>query len=107
LLDSQAEPGLDRGMNTGSLGFGLFAAGGLLLTGCEEKKAAAAPAAASDNYPLKVCVVSGEPLGSMGEPAAITYEGTTVKFCCSGCEEDFRKEPATYLAKLTSAPAQP
>ena len=85
----------------------MCAAGVLVLTGCQEKKAAAAPAGASDDYPLKVCVVSGEPLGSMGEPAAITYEGTKVKFCCGGCEDDFRKDPTTYLAKLTSTSAKP
>lgn len=89
------------------LGLGFLAAGVLLLTGCEEKKVAVAPAPAKDDYPLKVCVVSGEPLGSMGEPAAIVYEGKTVKFCCGGCEDDFRKEPATYLAKLTSATPKP
>jgi hypothetical protein len=26
-----------------------------------------------------------------------------VMFCCDGCEEDFMKEPAKYLAKLAVA----
>jgi YHS domain-containing protein len=77
---------------------GMWGLCGLFLAGCEEKQASE-----KDGYPLKVCVVSGEPLGSMGEPAAIVYEGKTVKFCCSGCEEDFRKDPPTYLAKITNA----
>ena len=88
-------------MNFGFFGGFLLAAGGLLLTSCNKDKQASTPAV--DVYPLKVCVVSGEPLGSMGEPAAITYEGQTVKFCCGGCEEDFRKDPATYVAKITAA----
>ncbi|RFC44949.1 MAG: hypothetical protein DVB23_002119 [Verrucomicrobia bacterium] len=82
----------------GRVRMGWWCLGGLLLAGCEEKRAAKA-----DGYPLKVCVVSGEPLGSMGEPASIVFEGKTVKFCCSGCEEDFRKNPPAYLAKLTGA----
>ena len=87
-------------MSFGFAGGMLLVVGGILLTGCNEEKKAAA---AVDSYPLKVCVVSGEPLGSMGEPAAITYEGQTVKFCCGGCEDDFRKNPATYIAKITAA----
>ena len=92
---------MDHFMNFGFLGSFLVVAGTFLLSSCNEEKQAAAPA--SDGYPLKVCVVSGEPLGSMGEPAAITYEGQTVKFCCGGCEDDFRKDPATYVAKITAA----
>lgn len=54
-------------------------------------------------YPLDFCVVSDEKLGSMGKPYAITYEGREIKFCCDGCEEDFRKEPAKFLAKIDAA----
>jgi YHS domain-containing protein len=79
---------------------------GLLAGGCMEKKdAPAGTASAADGYPLKTCVVSGEPLDSMGGPVAITYEGRTVKFCCSGCEDDFRAEPAKFLAKIDAAAA--
>lgn len=83
---------------------GMWGLCGLFLAGCEEKQASKGVGyPLGDGYPLKVCVVSGEPLGSMGEPAAIVYEGKTVKFCCSGCEGDFRKDPLTYLAKITNA----
>jgi len=51
-------------------------------------------------YPLDTCVVSGEKLGSMGEPFVITHEGTEVRFCCDGCLPKFKKDPAKYLAKL-------
>lgn len=54
----------------------------------------------ADAYPLKVCVVSGEELGSMGDPVVIEHDGTTVKFCCKSCVKKFNKEPALYLAKL-------
>jgi YHS domain-containing protein len=49
-----------------------------------------------------VCPVSGEPLGSMGKPAKVTVKGQTVFLCCPGCEEDLRKEPDKFLAKLKS-----
>ena len=56
--------------------------------------------AKADGYPLKVCVVSGEELGGMGEPYIHNHEGVTVKFCCEPCLKKFNKEPEVYLAKL-------
>ena len=86
--------------------------GALLLVGagCKEKSAepaeptasaaAAAPAAAVKPYPLNVCIVSDEELGSMGEPIVMVHEGQEVKFCCKSCVPDFEKEPAKFLTKL-------
>lgn len=56
-------------------------------------------------YPLRHCLTSDEELGSMGKSPEYAYrvEGQPdrlVIFCCEGCEEDFLKEPAKYLAKL-------
>jgi len=51
-------------------------------------------------YPLETCIVSGEKLGSMGDPAVIDHEGQQVKFCCEPCIDDFKKEPDKFLAKL-------
>ena len=48
----------------------------------------------------KVCPVSDELLGSMGKPPKITVEGQEVFLCCDGCDDQIRKEPATYLEKL-------
>ncbi len=53
-------------------------------------------------YPLDVCIVAGEKLGSMGAPVVYVHEGQEVKFCCKGCLPDFKKEPAKYLAKLAA-----
>ena len=55
---------------------------------------------ADDDYPLKVCVISGEDLGSMGEPCVHEHNGTIVKFCCEPCLDDFNEDPDKYLAKL-------
>lgn len=54
-------------------------------------------------YPLKTCVVSGEKLGSMGDPYVHQYKGQEVQFCCKGCLTDFNKEPAKYIKKLDEA----
>jgi YHS domain-containing protein len=51
-------------------------------------------------YPLKTCLVSGEDLGSMGDPYVIIHEGQEIKFCCDNCEPKFKKDPAKYLAML-------
>lgn len=68
----------------------------------EAPKAGADAKTAAKPYPLDVCIVAGEKLGSMGKPHVIVHEGQEVKFCCSGCEPDFKKEPAKFLAKLAA-----
>ncbi|MFT5470770.1 MAG: hypothetical protein ACI8UO_005901 [Verrucomicrobiales bacterium] len=60
--------------------------------------AAADPTA--DGYPLKTCVVSGEELGSMGEPVIVKHGEVTVKLCCKSCIDDFNAEPEKFVAKL-------
>ncbi len=71
---------------------------------------ALAPAGAAENqaakpkpYPLKMCVVSGEKLGEMGDPHVFTYQGREIKLCCKGCVKDFNKEPAKFIKKLDEA----
>ncbi|AOS44069.1 hypothetical protein Verru16b_01130 [Lacunisphaera limnophila] len=64
--------------------------------------------AARKAYPLKTCLTSDEALGSMGDSPEYIYrvEGKPdqlVVFCCDGCNEDFLKDPAPYLAKLDAA----
>lgn len=62
----------------------------------------------SDNYPLKTCVVSDEPLGSMGDSIVYMHREAgkpdrEVRFCCEGCIEDFKADPAKFLKKLDAA----
>lgn len=61
------------------------------------------PSATPVAYPLEVCAVSGQKLGSMGEPVMVKIEGREVRLCCAHCEEDLRKEPQKHLAKLDAA----
>lgn len=69
---------------------------------------AADQAPAPENYPLKTCVVSDEPLGSMGDAIKYVHREAgkpdrLVLFCCEGCIEDFKGDPAKFLAKLDAA----
>jgi hypothetical protein len=54
-------------------------------------------------YPLSTCVVSGEKLGSMGDPVVYLFEGREIKFCCSNCEKEFKADPAKFVKKLDEA----
>ncbi len=83
-----------------------------LFSSCEKetKVSTDAPAETSsavstDTYPMKTCPVSGEELGSMGEPVIVEHGGTTVKLCCKSCIEDFNKDPGKYTAMVKQAKA--
>jgi hypothetical protein len=69
----------------------------LVAVAKEDAKGAVKP------YPLKLCIVTDNDLGSMGDPRTFVYEGQEIKICCKPCEKKFLKDPAKYLAKLTPA----
>lgn len=46
------------------------------------------------------CPVTGEELGSMGEPVAITVGGRTVYVCCRGCAKRAEADPTKTLAAI-------
>jgi hypothetical protein len=48
----------------------------------------------------KVCPVSGEALGTMGDPVKVVVKGRTVFLCCDGCKEAIMADPDKYLKKL-------
>jgi hypothetical protein len=48
----------------------------------------------------KICPVTGQELGSMGEPVRVVVEGRVIFLCCDGCAPALRKDPKKYLAKL-------
>lgn len=79
-----------------------------------DKSAAPSPteadliAKARASYPLKTCLVSDEPLGSMGEAIAYVHHTAgqpdrVVFFCCEGCTDDFKANPAKFLKKVDAA----
>ncbi|MEN9573414.1 MAG: hypothetical protein RL514_1269 [Verrucomicrobiota bacterium] len=71
-------------------------------TKTEAPKPGADAKAAAKPYPLEVCIVGGEKLGSMGKPFVFVHQGQEIKLCCDGCKADFDKEPAKFLAKLAA-----
>lgn len=99
-LPAQDHQGHDRGKP------GAATAPGKLLPVAEVDAAWAGQA--RKVYPLDACLTSDEKLGSMGKPSEWVYRSAGQKdrlvvFCCEGCNDDFMKEPAKYLAKLDAA----
>jgi YHS domain-containing protein len=89
----------------------IVAASLLIVSGCGADQTASdsAPAQGSAQtaqvkpYPVDWCIVTGEKLGSMGDPVSKTYQGQEVKFCCKYCIPEFEKTPAAFLARIDSA----
>jgi YHS domain-containing protein len=57
----------------------------------------------AEAYPLDYCIVTGEKLGSMGDPVVRVYNGREVRFCCGGCVKPFEKDNAKWTKKLDDA----
>jgi hypothetical protein len=83
---------------------GAFVVAGTTAFAAEAKKQKADP------YPLATCLVAGDPLGQNDYVTYVHKEAgkpdRTVRLCCDGCIDDFKKEPAKFLAKLDAAEAE-
>ena len=44
----------------------------------------------------KICPVSGEKVGEMGQVVRYEYNGKIYNLCCKMCVKDFKKNPAKY-----------
>jgi len=75
-------------------------AGGTKEMKSQEPRADASLVERAGAYPLTTCIVTGEALGSMGEPVKRVYDGREVVFCCDSCVPRFEKDKATYLRAL-------
>ncbi|OPZ22182.1 MAG: Archaeal TRASH domain protein [candidate division BRC1 bacterium ADurb.BinA364] len=62
--------------------------------------AQAAESVAGDVYMLDFCPVTGEKLGSMGDPVVYKHDGRDIRFCCAACEPKFKEDPAKYLKTI-------
>ena len=84
----------------------------LLIMGCEKKdgqtpgpveeKPTTAnvkeqPAAAAAGATQMVCPVMG---GKINKKFFTDYEGKRVYFCCAGCVDSFKKDPAKYIRQM-------
>lgn len=66
----------------------------------DEKPAAPAGQPQGRPYTLDTCAVSGEKLGSMGDPIVKQYNGREIRFCCEGCVDEFEADVPASLAKV-------
>ena len=62
-----------------------------------------APDVTGDPYLLDTCPVSGQKLGSMGDPVVKTIDGREVRFCCGGCVGRFEANTAKYFTAIDKA----
>lgn len=53
----------------------------------------------------KICPISGEKVGEMGEAKTVEYNGKQYKLCCAGCAKDFMKNPAAAVQKVEASMA--
>ncbi len=53
----------------------------------------------------KICPISGEKIGEMGEGKVVEYDGKQYKLCCPACEKDFLKDPAAAVQKIEASMA--
>lgn len=64
---------------------------------------AAAIEAQKASYPIQTCSVSGEELGSMGEPIDVLHNLRLVRLCCNGCARGFQRKPEETMKQLDAA----
>ena len=55
-------------------------------------------------YPTKTCPVSGEELGSMGDPINRLYGTKLVRLCCKGCVKSYENAPAKFVEVVYAKP---
>lgn len=67
------------------------------------KLEAAYAEAQRESYPLTTCAVSGEELGSMGDPVELIAGQTLIRLCCDHCAGKVNEDPAAYIAKVHDA----
>lgn len=72
----------------------------LMLLTLSMTTAACTSTGSTKPYPKETCVVTGNKLGSMGDPITLVHNGQEVKFCCQPCVRKFKKNPDKYLQAL-------
>lgn len=97
---------------------------GAILSGCSAERPAAEPAAPAMSAETatqseasealaklspedraqaqaqKICPVSDEPLGSMGEPIKVTVDGKSLFVCCESCVDELKANFAEYADEV-------
>lgn len=68
-----------------------------------EKLDAAVVAQQKENYPLETCPISGQKLGSMGDPVDMVIANRLLRLCCGGCKGKVMANPAKVLGQVDAA----
>lgn len=55
----------------------------------------------------KICPVSGDSIGAMGEAPTVIWKGQAIRLCCAGCVKPFSKDPAGFADKARSESSGP
>jgi len=50
----------------------------------------------------KICPISGQKVGMMGDPIQVEHDGKLYNLCCAGCKSTFLEDPAKY-SKIAQA----
>ena len=72
----------------------------LFAAGCQEGAGKVSGSGASVGKAQATCPVMG---GKIDKKIFADHEGKRVYFCCDGCPETFKKDPAKYIKKLEDA----
>ena len=67
------------------------------LASTATEMAATAGQQAQEAMVQTTCPIMG---GAVNKAIFVEYQGRKVYFCCKGCETEFNKDPAKYVAKL-------
>jgi hypothetical protein len=73
----------------------------------EKPKVTVVPVGKEDEAAIKAqatCPVSGEKLGSMGDPIKVLIGDKSLYLCCSGCLSKVESDPELYLGKVAKKP---
>lgn len=57
-------------------------------------------------YASTTCPVSGEKLGSMGDPVDLVVGNQLIELCCAGCKKKVNADPAKYIAQVRQGGSQ-
>lgn len=74
----------------------VFSMGTASLVCAEETVMADTQKTAAVEVGNKICPVSGEKVGEMGEPSKVEYKGKVYSLCCPACEKEFLKDPEKF-----------
>lgn len=80
--------------------FALVAIAALTFASCQTTGSTGSSGGGVKPYTKDTCIVTGNKLGSMGDPVRLVHEGQEIKFCCQPCVAKFKANPAKYMSQL-------